>query len=54
MTQCKNCDKGAAECPRCKGTGVEPLTLLTGGGQCKNCSGSGKVKCGVCKGTGKV
>jgi hypothetical protein len=53
MAECKNCEKGAAKCKPCNGTGIDQH-MLQGGGKCKICNGSGKVKCGVCNGTGKV
>lgn len=56
MAKCSNCDHGSTRCPKCRGTGrVAGSGILPGASvQCNNCSGSGRVKCGVCKGKGYV
>lgn len=54
MAKCSNCDKGAAKCPRCHGTGRVGGGILTSSSKCGNCNGSGKVKCGVCNGKGYI
>ncbi len=55
MAECNYCDKGAADCPRCKGEGrIWDTSFWSKKIPCTSCTASGKVKCGVCGGTGKI
>jgi DnaJ-class molecular chaperone len=55
MATCKTCSgKGAAKCPKCKGSGRVGGGVFSSSYKCNNCSGSGVTKCGVCNGKGYV
>ena len=45
--KCPSCDKSLINYPSCKGKG-RIFDIISGDHECRNCNGSGKVRCPNC------